>query len=310
MNKREVQKRVSQHGKKLALSKFNWDKKTRCFSSEENDLVIDFAFVPCCTFTTGHHCTFATGPCCTFTTRHDCTFTTSHDCTFTTGYGCTFTTGYGCTFNTRHDCTFTTRHDCTFNTGSECVFNTHSNCTFNTGSDCVLLRKDTKEVITDLNNTQIASHKIKGYVKNGIYSETGKPAIIADGILSEIVSKRRNVYKVINHGYTKASYLIEVDGIYSHGETLKEAKESLLYKISNRDKSQYNDYTLNTRLTKEVAIKMYRVITGACESGTRNFVKSLDTIPEKLTVAELIKITKGKFGNDTLEKFIKGDKNE
>ena len=33
MNKKEVQKRVLQEGKPLALSKFKWDEKTKTFSS-------------------------------------------------------------------------------------------------------------------------------------------------------------------------------------------------------------------------------------------------------------------------------------
>jgi hypothetical protein len=41
-------------------------------------------------------------------------------------------------------------------------------------------------------------HKdIPGYISNGIYSITNKPTIITDDILSHIVYKRKNVYKVI-----------------------------------------------------------------------------------------------------------------
>ena len=42
MDKKEVQKRVLQNGKPLALNKFSWDEKTKTFSSIENNLTINF----------------------------------------------------------------------------------------------------------------------------------------------------------------------------------------------------------------------------------------------------------------------------
>ncbi|WP_323150426.1 hypothetical protein, partial [Pseudomonas oryzihabitans] len=77
---------------------------------------------------------------------------------------------------------------------------------------------------------------------NGLYN--GIPHIIADGILSKIISQKGDIFKVINHGETETSYLIKKDDAYSHGKTLKEARDSLIYKLSNRDTSKYKDYTL------------------------------------------------------------------
>lgn len=50
---------------------------------------------------------------------------------------------------------------------------------------------------------------------------------------------------------------------------------------------------------------MYRVITGACEAGTRNFVEGLSKRKKKYTVAEIIEQTKGQYGNDTFKEFFK-----
>ena len=91
--------------------------------------------------------------------------------------------------------------------------------------------------------------------------------------------------------------------MYSHGSTLKEAKDSLIYKISNRDTSMYESYTLETVVTFEEAIKMYRVVTGACEAGTRNFIEHLNKKKKKYTVAEIIKETAEQYGNETFKEF-------
>jgi hypothetical protein len=96
MTKKEVQKKVSQNGEPLDLSKFEWDEKTNTFSSNEDNLVLDFNYVDDCTFKTGFNCTFKTGS--------NCTFDTESDCTFDTGFNCTFDTGFNCTFDTRDNC--------------------------------------------------------------------------------------------------------------------------------------------------------------------------------------------------------------
>ena len=132
--------------------------------------------------------------------------------------------------------------------------------------------------------------------------------VFADNILSKLISKKTNkngmtVYKVQSLTSAKISFCIEVNGIYSHGDTLKQAKDSLIYKISNRDTSMYKDYTLDTVVTFEEGIKMYRVITGACETGTRNFVEGLAKKKKRYTVQEIITATKGQYGNETFKEF-------
>ena len=123
MNKKEVQKRVFQNGKPLALSKFTWREKTSTFSSGEYNLIFDFCDVDNCTFITAGNCAIDTGDNCTFETYWDCTFTTGDNCTFTTG-------GH-----------------CTFETGDNCAIDTPGGCTFETGDNCVIVRRDIFEGI-------------------------------------------------------------------------------------------------------------------------------------------------------------------
>ena len=129
-----------------------------------------------------------------------------------------------------------------------------------------------------------------------------KGFFLFDGILSYIKETRETaggvkIHKTVIVGKIKTSFCIEVDGVFSHGDTIKEAKESLIYKVSNRDKSVYKGWTLDKKITKREAIESYRVITGACESGVRHFVESVGNAKSKYTVREIIDITKGQFGN-------------
>lgn len=62
--------------------------------------------------------------------------------------------------------------------------------------------------------------------------------------------------------------------------------------------------TLDSVVTLEKAVEMYRVITGACRQGSEAFVKSLgDAVKESYTVRECIELTRGQYGGATFERF-------
>ena len=305
---------VTKNGKKLSKKLYTWDEETRTFSTLENCLVVDFTGIDNCTFKTNSNCTFKTGSNCTFNTRPNCTFYTGNgcifdtgaDCTFETGSCCTFDTGSSCTFKTGDDCIAKTGPDCTFETGSNCTFKTGDGCTFKTERDCILIRRDISE-FCDISNKQIqiCPYKIRGYVEDGYYYVDGEKqyeAIIVDNIFSKVINHRGNVYKVKNYGEDKISYIVQDGDVYSHGATIKEARGSLIYKISNRDTSIYNDVKLDDEFDLKDIVKMYRVITGACESGTRYFVEN-NKLPDKLTVRKAIDLTKGQYGNEKFKEF-------
>ena len=134
-----------------------------------------------------------------------------------------------------------------------------------------------------------------------------KGFVLFDGILASIVTTKERVYGKLHRlkitGQTQISFCIEADGSYSHGDTIKQARESLLYKIGNRDKSAYEKWTRETTITKKQAIESYRVITGACESGCRHFVEQHGMTNRKYKVGEIIEITKGQYGNESYCEF-------
>ena len=141
-----------------------------------------------------------------------------------------------------------------------------------------------------------------------LYNKEFHEVIEADGIISIILKKKGNVYKVVNLGEDKPSYLLCVDGIYSHGFTLKEAKDSLMYKISDRDTSKYENYRQSDVVSKEEAIKMYRTITGACEAGTRYFVENNNITKKEYKISEIIRLTKGQYNSEKFAEFFKNRK--
>jgi hypothetical protein len=289
MNKLEIQQRVLQYGRTLDLNKFEWDEKTKTFSTRANDLVFNFADVSNCNFNTGSHCTFKT----------------NSYCTFKTDWNCNFKTGSYCTFKTDSDCNFITYNYCTFDT---IAF-----CTFKTGDDCVIVNRSEFEVIQPKKGEiiQTCFKGKKGHLVNGIHSITGKKFIIADYIFSEIISKKGDVYKVINHGETKQSFLIEkeINGkkYYSHGATLREVQESLVFKISkisDRDLSKWKHLNLKSLIKFEEAIILYRDITGACSEGTKYFVdRNIDKKKDKYSITELLEITAGQYGYEAFKNF-------
>ena len=151
---------------------------------------------------------------------------------------------------------------------------------------------------------QVISPRIPGYVSNGIYSVTGKPSIMIDGVLSEIVKKKGNVYHVINYGESEVSYLVTDGTNWSHGKTLKEAKDSLKYKLSNRDTTFCEGWKLDDKIDTVDLIKAYRAITGACESQTKAFCESRK-LPKQMTPDEAIKLTQGQYNAQVFAKFFR-----
>jgi hypothetical protein len=122
--------------------------------------------------------------------------------------------------------------------------------------------------------------------KNGKY-------IKADARFSEVVRQRGNVWELRDIGGKKTYFLVtDGNGKFAHGDTIKEAKEDLVYKISNRDTSSYKGIDTDKKLAFAECVEMYRVITGSCATGVKHFIESAGIKRGKYTVNEIIKIVK------------------
>jgi hypothetical protein len=124
---------------------------------------------------------------------------------------------------------------------------------------------------------------------------------IFDGLFCEVVRRKGQVYRVKINGGLK--YVVDGGTAFSHGDSIKQAREDLLYKITSRDSSEYEKLNLDSVIPRVTAVKMYRTLTGACTVGTKMFVERLENPPSEIKVADLIALTEGHYGNDKLKEF-------
>jgi len=68
-----------------------------------------------------------------------------------------------------------------------------------------------------------------------------KEMIEVDGMKSILLHKKGKVMKVLLTNFTE-SYIVTDGTNYAHGSTVKEARESLIYKVSQRDKSEFEHF--------------------------------------------------------------------
>jgi hypothetical protein len=130
--------------------------------------------------------------------------------------------------------------------------------------------------------------------------ENGRYRMI-DGIFCEILRDKGQVMKVLIKG--KKQYIVTDGENYAHGDSVKEARESLIYKISDRDCSEYEALGLDAVLTFPKAIEAYRKITGACDTGTKMFVEGVGEVKSEYTVQEIIAATAGQYGGEAFKAF-------
>jgi hypothetical protein len=121
--------------------------------------------------------------------------------------------------------------------------------------------------------------------------------VLADGIFTEVISKKGRVYTVKNIGSDRLYYLA-TDGksTHAHGDTVEQAKADLRFKLI-AEKLKNDPIKPDTIIT----IPYYRAVTGACETGVRQWMDSTFTQDQKadilangITAEKLLPILKKK----------------
>lgn len=153
----------------------------------------------------------------------------------------------------------------------------------------------------DLSGTQIKDRKCKK-LTDGDYVP-GR-YIYADGMLMHCRAKKRVRGYDLYIGKIKGQNLVSDGTHYAHCKTLREGIADLNFKAAkDRGAEQYRSLTIDSRVSAQDAITMYRIITGACRAGTEQFVGSLGKLKESYTVREIMEITDGQYNSDAFKKF-------
>lgn len=149
----------------------------------------------------------------------------------------------------------------------------------------------------DLRGSQLTKEELKKVKRlhNGDYIEG--QYLYADGILTHIKKKKEIGKYALFIGKIPNRNVIFDGMYYAHCSTFREGKSDLLFKhAKDRGMEQYKGLSLDTELTADEMITMYRIITGACRQGTETFVNSLGKLKDRYTIGEALEITKGQYG--------------
>ena len=132
--------------------------------------------------------------------------------------------------------------------------------------------------------------------------------LYADCILTHI--KKRKTFRgfTLFVGKIKGHNVIFDGTHFAHCDKLRDGIADLLFKAAaDRGADQYKGISLDTELTVEEAVTMYRVITGACRAGSAAFVDNLGELKEQYTLREVIELTKGQYNSEKFAKFFDAD---
>ena len=142
---------------------------------------------------------------------------------------------------------------------------------------------------------------------NGDFIDFQNGFIKCDGIFMQVDSHKGNVWIGHRIASEKKMFLVtDGAGKYSHGSTLSEAKEDLIFKLDNRRKEDFAHLTTKDSLLFEEAIVAYRVITGACGFGVEDYIQNrLPQKQESFLVSEIMELTKDEYGGKSFAEFIK-----
>ena len=111
--------------------------------------------------------------------------------------------------------------------------------------------------------------------------------ISADYTITEVISKKGNLYTGKKIGNDKIFYLYSDGKYHAHGDTPEKAKEDYRFKkiAEKLKKEPIKEDTI-------ITIQYYRIITGACESGVKMWMQENGITKTEYKASELLPLLK------------------
>jgi hypothetical protein len=130
---------------------------------------------------------------------------------------------------------------------------------------------------------------------------------VFDGVICRIKHRKGNIIKAEFLNGNACYIVTNGEGIYAHGDSLKEAQYALNFKLSDRDTNNYEHLKEGDVLETGEMMLCYHVITGACLTGIREFMsrKLGDNPREKYSIKEVIGLTEGEYLGEKFSSFFR-----
>lgn len=107
-------------------------------------------------------------------------------------------------------------------------------------------------------------------------------------------------------GKRKVSFVVEKDGVFSHGKTVKDAINDLVYKT----KADFEG-DIPIKATGSEWVRIYRSVTGACSYGVKMFVETQNKpLDATYYASEICNITKGHYGHEKFSGLVNTKESE
>lgn len=149
----------------------------------------------------------------------------------------------------------------------------------------------------------------------GIKKINGYAVYYIDSIPTIITHLRGNIAKgfILNKDFTlKKCYVIKHNNLFTHGETLHEARKALEEKIfQDMDVDEKIEMFLkkfkpNEKYKGSVFFDWHHKLTGSCDLGRKHFVQNNNlSLDDKYSVDDFIKLTKNSYGKEIVEQLEK-----
>ncbi len=92
----------------------------------------------------------------------------------------------------------------------------------------------------------------------------------------------------------------------AHALDIKTALEELAFKTGERDIEQYKNMPKSTCKSPQDWAYVYRMVTGACQYGTKDFMERKGKLKKTYTLSEILEETKGAFGHEAFRRVVAG----